>query len=94
MSVTEEMKVGAAMPSVLGRAEGEPDDALAGTWRLDDLAAALDHSVVRVMVDSIRPDERDLVERLAIARGYSMSVEAGTESGWLSVTFTRTPDDG
>jgi hypothetical protein len=46
------------------------------------------------MVDSIRPDERDLVERLAIARGYSMSVEAGTESGWLSVTFTRTPDDG
>jgi hypothetical protein len=27
MSVTEEMKVGAAMPSVLGRAEGEPDDA-------------------------------------------------------------------
>ena len=93
MSVTEEMKAGAAMPSVLGWAEVETDDALTSGWRLDELAAALDHSVVRVMVDSIRPDERDQVELIATARGYSMSVEAGAEPGWLSVTFTRS-DDG
>jgi hypothetical protein len=95
MSVTEEMKAGAAMPLVLGRAEGGAydDDALASGWRLDDLATALDRSVVRVMVDSIRPAEREQVELIASARGYSMSVEVGSDPEWLSVTFTRSAGD-
>ena len=94
MSVTEEMKAGAAMPPVLGWADAGPDDdALASAWRLDDLAAALDRAVVRVMVDSIRPAEREQAERIAAARGYSMSVEAGSDPEWLSVTFTRTSED-
>jgi len=93
MSVTEETRAATALPSIGGLDAG-PDDALARVWRLDDLAAALDRAVVRVMVDSIRPAERDQVELLATARGYSMSVEAGSEPGWLSVTFTRTLDDG
>jgi predicted transcriptional regulator len=94
MSVTEEMKAGAALPPVLGWAEAEPDDdALASAWRLDDLAAALDRAVVRVMVDSIRPAEREQTQRIAAARGYSMSVEAGSDSEWVSVRFTRTSDD-
>ena len=78
MSITEEI-----------RAQVGSDDALASAWRLDDLAAALDHSVVRVMVDSIRPAEREQAEQIATARGYSMSVDAGADPGWLSVTFTR-----
>ena len=95
MSVTEEMKAGAAMPLVLGWADARSDDdALASVWRLDDLAAALDRAVVRVMVDSIRPAEREQAERIAAAHGYSMSVEHGADPEWLPVTFTRTSDDG
>ena len=45
------------------------------------------------MVDSIRPAEREQAERIAAARGYSMSVEAGSDPEWLSVTFTRTSED-
>ena len=91
MSVTEEMKAGAAMSLVLGWADAGPDDdALASGWRLDDLASALDRAVVRVMVDSIRPAEREQAERIAAAHGYSMSAEAGSDPEWLSVTFTRT----
>ena len=95
MSVTEEMKAGAAIPLLPGwaDAEGVPDDPLASAWRLDDLAATLDRAVVRVMVDSIRPAEREQAERVAAARGYSMSVEAGSDPEWLSVTFTRTSED-
>ncbi len=93
MSVTEEMKAGAARPSVLGWAEVEPDDTLASGWRLDDLAAGLDRAVVRVMVDSIRPAEREQAQRIAESRGYSMSAEAGSDPGWLSVTFTRMSED-
>ena len=95
MSVTEEMKAGAAMPLAPGRTEDgvDDDEALASGWRLDDLAAALDRSVVRVMVDSIRPAEREQAERIAAAHGYSMSVEAGSGPEWLSVTFTRTFED-
>lgn len=94
MSVTEEMRAGAAVPLVLGRVEaGAHDDAVASDWRLDDLATALDRSVVRVMVDSIRPAEREQVELIASVRGYSMSVEAGSDPEWLSVTFTRTSED-
>ena len=93
MSVTEEMKAGAAMPLVLGWADAGPDDDdLTSAWRLDDLAAALDRAVVRVMVDSIRPAEREQAERIAAAHGYSMSVEPGSDPEWLSVTFTRTSD--
>ena len=94
MSVTEEMKAGAAMPLVLGWADAGPDDdALASGWRLDDLASALDRAVVRVMVDSIRPAEREQAERIAAAHGYSMSAEAGSDPEWLSVTFTRTSEE-
>lgn len=95
MSVTEEMKAGAAMPLVRGWADAGPavDDDLASAWRLDDLAATLDRAVVRVMVDSIRPAEREQAERIAAARGYSMSVGAGSDPGWLSVTFTRASED-
>jgi hypothetical protein len=95
MSVTEEMKAGAAMPLVPRWADAGPevDDALASAWRLDDLAATLDRAVVRVMVDSIRPTEREQAERIAAAHGYSMSVGAGSDPGWLSVTFTRTSAD-
>jgi hypothetical protein len=96
MSVTEEMKAGAAVPLVLGRVEAgaHDDDAVASDWRLDDLATALDRSVVRVMVDSIRPAEREQVELIASVRGYSMSVAAGSDPEWLSVTFTRSAEEG
>ncbi|HEX6786890.1 MAG TPA: hypothetical protein VF076_06815 [Acidimicrobiales bacterium] len=96
MSVTEEMQAGAAVPLVLGRVEAgaHDDDVVASDWRLDDLATALDRSVVRVMVDSIRPAEREQVELIASVRGYSMSVEAGSDPEWLSVTFTRSAEEG
>jgi hypothetical protein len=45
------------------------------------------------MVDSIRPAEREQVELIASARGYSMSVEVGSDPEWLSVTFTRSAGD-
>ena len=95
MSVTEEMKAGAAIPLLPGWADAGPDveDPLASAWRLDDLASALDRAVVRVMVDSIRPAEREQAERIAAAHGYSMSAEAGSDPEWLSVTFTRTSED-
>jgi hypothetical protein len=96
MSVTEEMKACAAMPLAPGRTEDgvDDDEALASGWRLDDLAAALDRSVVRVMVDSIRPAEREQVELIAAELGYAMSVQAGSDPDWLAVAFTRSAGEG
>jgi hypothetical protein len=80
----------AVMPLVLCQSAGGPhdDEAFASGWRLGNLAAALSHPGFGAVADSIRRDEYLQADLLAMARGYTMTVEGG-DAEWLSVTFTR-----
>jgi hypothetical protein len=81
----------AVFPLVLCRSRGGPydDEAFLSGWRLGDLAATLGNSGVSAMAEAIRPAERLQADLLAMARGYTMTVEPGHDDAWLSVTFTR-----
>jgi hypothetical protein len=80
-----------AMPLVLCRSGGGPheDEAFESGWRLGDLAATLAQPGISALADSIRPEERHQADLIAMAHGYSMSVEGSDDPAWLSVTFTR-----
>ena len=64
------------------------DEAFTSGWRLGNIAAALAHPGFSAVADSIRPDERLQADLLAMASGYTMTVEHGSDGEWLSVTFT------
>jgi hypothetical protein len=81
----------AVFPLVLCRSRGGPydDEAFLSGWRLGDIGATLGNTGVSEMADSIRPQERLQADLLAMARGYTMTVEHGSSDDWLLVTFTR-----
>jgi len=81
-----------AMALVLCRSRGGPhdDEAFLSGWRLGDIAATLARPEVGSLAESIRPAERHQADLIAMARGYTMTVEPVTDANWLSVTFTRT----
>jgi hypothetical protein len=80
----------AVMPLVLCRSAGGPydDEAFASGWRLGNIDAALSHLGFGAIADSIRPHEHLQADLLAMARGFTMTVDGG-DAEWLSVTFTR-----
>jgi hypothetical protein len=84
------------MPLVLCRSGGGPyeDEAFMSGWRLGGLGATLARPGVSALAESIRPHERLQADLIAMARGYSMTVEASSSREWLSVTFTGIRDDG
>ena len=61
-------------------------------WRLGDIAATLARAGISAMAESIRPQERVQADLIAMARGYTMTIESSGEPGWLSVTFVRVQD--
>lgn len=84
------------MPLVLCHSRGGPydDEAFMSGWRLGAIGATLAGPGISALCDSIRPHERVQADLLAMARGYSMTVDPSTDPNWVSVTFTRTGDDG
>jgi hypothetical protein len=89
MSQIDEV-AGVTTPFVLCRSNGGPheDDAFTSGWRLGDLAATLAQPGVNTLVDSIRPNERYQADLIAMARGFTMTVEATRDPEWLTATFT------
>jgi hypothetical protein len=84
------------MPRVLCRSRGGPydDDAFSSGWRLGAIGATLAGPGISALCESIRAHERVQADLLAMAYGYSMTVDPSTDPEWLSVTFTRVDDDG
>jgi hypothetical protein len=84
------------MPLVPCRSRGGPcdDEAFLSGWRLGDLAALLARPGLTAVAESIRPRGRLQADLIAMARGYTITVEPGGERGWWSVTFTRVRDHG
>jgi hypothetical protein len=84
------------MPLVLCRSRGGPydDDAFSSGWRLGGIGALLAGPGISALCESIRAHERVQADLLAMACGYSMTVDPSTDPDWLSVTFTRIRDDG
>jgi hypothetical protein len=84
------------MPLVLCRSMGGPydDEAFSSGWRLGAIGAILAGPGISALCESIRPHERVQADLLAMACGYSMTVDPTTDPDWLSVTFTRTGDAG
>jgi hypothetical protein len=62
-------------------------------WRLGDIGATLGRPGISALAESIRPHERLQADLIAMARGYTMTVEPSSSAEWLSVTFTRNRDD-
>jgi hypothetical protein len=83
------------MPLVLCRSGGGPydDEAFMSGWRLGDIAGTLGRPGISALAESIRPHERLQADLIAMARGYTMTVEPSSSAEWLSVTFTRIRDD-
>jgi hypothetical protein len=83
------------MPLVLCRSRGGPydDEAFMSGWRLGDIGATLGRPGISALAQSIRPHERLQADLIAMARGYTMTVESSSTAEWLSVTFTRIRDD-
>ena len=84
------------LPLVLCRSRGGPydDEAFLSGWRLGDIGATLGRPGVSALAESIRPRERLQADLLAMARGYTMTVERSSDPDWLLVTFTRVPEFG
>jgi hypothetical protein len=84
------------MPLVLCHSKGGPydDEAFMSGWRLGAIGATLAGPGISALCDSIRAHESVQADLLAMAHGYSMTVDPSTDPNWLSVTFTRTGDDG
>jgi hypothetical protein len=82
------------LPLVLCRSRGGPfdDEAFRSGWRLGDIGSMLGRSGVSALAESIRPWERLQADLVAMAYGYTMTVEPGGDPEWLSVTFERVRD--
>ena len=83
------------MPLVVCPSRGGPfdDEAFLSGWRLGEIGATLARPGISALAESIRPCERHQTDLIAMARGYTMTVEPSTGADWLSVTFSRTRDD-
>jgi hypothetical protein len=94
MSETGEDHDDAVMPLVLCRSRGGPhdDEAFLSGWRLGDIAATLARPGISALAESIRPRERVQADLIAMAHGYTMSIESSRDPEWLSVTFVRVED--
>src|SRR5262245_26701381 len=86
----------AVMPFVLCRSGGGPydDESFVSGWRLGAIDAVLAGPGIGALAEAIRINELVQADLLAMARGYAMSVDSASDSGWLSVTFTRLGDVG
>jgi hypothetical protein len=87
---------GTVMPLVLCRSRGGPydDEAFVSGWRLGAIGATtLSGPGISALAESIRPRERVQADLLAMACGYTMTVESSNDPDWLSVTFTRIADN-
>ena len=84
----------AVMPLVLCRSRGGPydDEAFSSGWRLGEIGATLARPGISALAESIRPQERLQADLIAMARGYTMTVEPSSSADWLAVTFIR--EDG
>jgi hypothetical protein len=82
------------LPLVLCRSHGGPfdDEAFRSGWRLGDIGSTLARLGVSALAESIRPHERLQADLLAMAYGYTMTVEPSGDPDWLAVTFTRVRD--
>jgi hypothetical protein len=91
LAISEDRSDG-EMPLVLCRSQGGPydDDAFSSGWRLGAIGALLAGPGISALCESIRPHERVQADLLAMACGYSMTVDRSTDPEWLSVTFTYT----
>ena len=91
---TEEGENELGLPLVLCRSRGGPfdDEAFRSGWRLGDIGSMLGRLGVSALAESIRPWERLQADLLAMAYGYTMTVEPGSDPDWLRVTFTRMRD--
>ena len=80
-----------SMPLVLCRSGGGPfdDEAFMSGWRLGEIGATLGRPGISALVESIRPHERLQADLIAMARGFTMTVQPGSSRDWLSVTFTQ-----
>jgi hypothetical protein len=82
------------MPLVLCHSKGGPydDEAFLSGWRLGELDATLARPGTSAVSESIRPHERVQADLVAMARGYTMTVDSSSDPEWLGVTFTRLGD--
>jgi hypothetical protein len=95
MFQTNESQCDTVMPFTLCRTNGGPydDDAFLSGWRLGDIDATLVHPGVSALATSIHPRELGQADLIAMARGYTTTVEPSGDPDWLSVTFTRIAQD-
>jgi hypothetical protein len=79
------------IPLVLCRSHGGPfeDEAFRSGWRLGEIASTLGRLGVSAVAESIRPWELRQADLMAMAYGYTMTVEPSADPDWLPVTFTR-----
>ena len=91
---TNEAECEAVLPFTLCRSNGGPydDAAFLSGWRLGVLDATLVGLGVSALADSIRPVEYAQADLIAMACGYSMTIEPSGEREWMLVTFTRIRD--
>jgi hypothetical protein len=91
MLETGEDHSGSVMPLVLCRSRGGPfdDEAFMSGWRLGELGATLGRPGISALAESIRPNERLQADLIAMALGFTMTVEPSSSRDWLAVTFTR-----
>jgi hypothetical protein len=84
------------MPLVLCCSRGGPFDgeAFLSGWRLGEIGATLARPGISALAGSIRPQERLQADLIAMARGFTMTVEPSSSGEWLSVTFIRIREDG
>jgi hypothetical protein len=85
-----------SMPLVLCCSRGGPfdDEAFLSGWRLGEIGATLARPGISALAGSIRPQERLQADLIAMARGFTMTVEPSSSGEWLSVTFIRIREDG
>jgi hypothetical protein len=91
---TDEDRGELAMPLVLCRTGGGPldDGSFLSGFRLGRIGALLTTPGVSAIADSIRPPERLQADLLAMACGFTMTVDPGGSADWLPVTFRRIAD--
>jgi hypothetical protein len=82
------------VPLVLCRSRGGPfdDEAFRSGWRLGEISSTLGRVGISAVAESIRPWERLQADLLAMAHGYTMTIQPSGDPEWLAVTFTRARD--
>jgi hypothetical protein len=91
LEIRDDLSAG-LIPLVLSRGGGGPHDeeAFRSGWRLGEIAALLAQPGISAVADAIRPQEREQADLIAMARGYTMTVDPSDDPDWMLVTFVRT----